>query len=334
MSARQITPKLTLCVMTYNQGAFLAECLESVLAQRRSPDRIVIADNGSTDTTGQVLEAFAARHAGRTDIAVRRLAYVGGPSALINALAPNLEGEIVVFQAGDDIAEPDRVGRLEALFDTDPAVLAAHSAVMVIDPQGRVIDALDYGPPQQDQARHFARVQGYVLGAGLAIRRRLLDAFPPLDDGAYEDTILPFRAALLGRVGYVPERLVRYRRHHGNVTHALHDISSMAAAMRAAQLSLARLTHIAALRRRDLDHVLQRHPERRAELEPLYQVIDASLNEAEVSHALLDRRLSRRLWALRRTAAGGAGLRGLILASTSALAPGLYLAYRRWRRGQ
>ena len=118
----------------------------------------------------------------------------------------------------------------------------------------------------QDQARFFARVQGYVLGAGLAIRRRLLDAFPPLDDGAYEDTILPFRAALLGRVGYVPERLVRYRRHGDNVTHVLHDLSSVAAAMKASQLSLARLTHIAGLRHRDLDHVLQANPARRAEL--------------------------------------------------------------------
>jgi glycosyltransferase involved in cell wall biosynthesis len=325
-------PKVTLCVMTYNQGAFLPECLESVLAQRRQPDRIVIADNGSTDATGAALDAFAARHAARPDITLRRLAYVGGPSALINALAPDLEGEIVVFQAGDDVAEPERVGRLEALFDADPAMLAAHSAVTVIDPAGRAIDALDYDLPQPDQARHFARVQGFVLGAGLAIRRRLLDAFPPLDDGAYEDTILPFRAALLGRVGYAPERLVRYRRHRGNVTHVLHDISSTRAAMQAMQLSLARLTHIATLRRRDIEHVLQRQPERRAELEPLYRVIDDSLRKAEIGHALLDPRLSRRLWALGKTAASGKGSRGLLLALTSALAPGLYLAYRRARR--
>lgn len=325
-------PKVTLCLMTYNQSAFLPACLESALVQRRRPDRIVIADNGSTDATGAVLDAFAARHAARADITLRRLAYVGGPSALINALAPELAGEIVIFQAGDDLAEPERVGRLEALFDADPAVLAAHSAVTVIDPQSRAIGALDYDLPQRDQARHFARVQGHVLGAGLAIRRRLLDAFPPLDDGAYEDTILPFRAALLGRVGYAPERLVRYRRHHGNVTHALHDISSTRTAMQAMQLSLARLTHIATLRRRDLDLVLQRQPERRAELEPLYQVIDDSLQEAEISHALLDPRLSRRLWALRKTAAEGKGSRGFALALTSALAPGLYLAYRRRRR--
>ncbi|HKY95757.1 MAG TPA: glycosyltransferase [Kiloniellales bacterium] len=326
------SPKITLCVMTCNQGSFLAACLESVLAQRRRPDRLVIADNGSTDATGAVLESFAARHGQRPDISVHRLAYVGGPSALINALAPRLEGEIVVFQAGDDIAEPERVGRLEALFDADPAVLAAHSAVTVIDPAGRIIETLEYDLPQREQARHFARVQGYVLGAGLAIRRRLLDAFPPLDDGAYEDTILPFRAALLGRVGYVPERLVRYRRHHGNVTHALHDISSTEAARRATQLSLARLRHIAKLRRDDLGHLLHRQPERRNELAPLYRVIDASLEEAEVSHALLAPRLSRRLWALRRTAAAGAAPRSLLLALTSALAPGLYLAYRRARK--
>jgi len=325
-------PAVTLCVMTCNQGAYLAACLESVLAQTRRPDRILVADNGSSDETGNVLADFAARTAGRDDVEVLRLAYVGGPSALINALAPSLRGEIVVFQAGDDLAEPGRVARLEALFARDETILAAHSAVTVIDPAGRAVGALGYDPPSQDQAAYFARVQSHVLGAGLAIRRRLLDVFPPLDDGAFEDTILPFRASLLGRVGYVDEPLVRYRRHHGNVTHALHDISSTAAAMRAAQLSLARLRHIAGLRRQDLGHVLQQQPERRAELAPLLAVIDASLAEAEANLALLDPRLGRRLWGLRRTLAAGARPRAAAVALGSALWPSLYVAYRRWRQ--
>lgn len=325
-------PKVTLCVMTYNQGAFLSQSLESALAQRRRPDRLVIADNGSTDATAAVLGGFAERLSGRADVAIRRLAYVGGPSALINSLAPHLEGEIVVFQAGDDIAEPDRVERLEALFDSDPSILAAHSAVTVIDPESRVTGRLDFDPVPHDQARHFARVQGHVLGAGLAIRRSLLDRFPPLDDGAYEDAILPFRAALLGRVGYVADPLLRYRRHRGNVTHAVHDLSSTASAMRAAQVSLQRLRHIATLRRRDLEHLLWQEPARRGELERLQTTVDGSLREAEISCGLLDPRLSRRLAALRATVARRPGPRALALALASTFAPPLYVAYRRSRR--
>jgi glycosyltransferase involved in cell wall biosynthesis len=322
---------LTLLLMTHNQGPYLAAALESVLAQERRPDRILIADNGSSDATGDVLEAFLRRQGARGDLVMRRLPYVGGPSALINALAKDLSGDIVVFQAGDDIAESQRTARLEELFARDPALLAAHSAVRVIDPAGRPLEQLDYALPTVDQARYFARVQGHVLGAGLAIRRRLLEAFPPLDDGAFEDTLLPFRAALLGRVGYAPEALVRYRRHPGNVTHALHDNSSVAAVRRASALSLQRLRHIAELRRQDIAHVLRLAPERRSELEPLYAVVDSSLDEAEARHALDDPRLRRRLWGLRSLLRLQPTPRMALLAATHAFWPGLYYGYRRRR---
>jgi hypothetical protein len=203
--------------------------------------------------------------------------------------------------------------------------------VRVIDPAGRMLERLDYALPAEDQARYFARVQGHVLGAGLAIRRSLLDAFPPLDDGAFEDTLLPFRAALLGRVGYAPEPLVRYRRHPGNVTHALHDNSSAAAARRASALSLQRLRHIAALRRQDIAHVQRLAPQRRLELEVLYAVVDDSLDQAEASHALNDARLSRRLWGLWRSLRHRPTPRVALLSMTNALWPGLYHGYRRRR---
>jgi GT2 family glycosyltransferase len=45
------------CVLTYNRKEILLDCLKAILAQSRRPERILIFDNGSTDGTGEFLEA-------------------------------------------------------------------------------------------------------------------------------------------------------------------------------------------------------------------------------------------------------------------------------------
>ncbi len=47
---------------TYNGAAFLAAQLDSILAQTHENWRLVIRDDGSTDKTPEILEAFRARH--------------------------------------------------------------------------------------------------------------------------------------------------------------------------------------------------------------------------------------------------------------------------------
>lgn len=324
-------PAVTLVLMTTNQGPYLAESLDSALAQDYPRLTVLVTDNASQDETGALLEAAGRRPPGRHRLRTHRFATpLGGPAAHMTAALALVEDPLVVMQHGDDRSEPRRVSRLVEAF-ADPAVLLVHSAATVIDAAGRVIgERRGADPPPPAQAAHYARVQGHVLGATLALRRALLERFPPLDDRAFEDTTLPFRAALAGRIGYLPEPLLRYRRHGRNVTQALHDLSSPAAAATAAGGSLQRLRIIAELRRADLAHWCEDHPAvPRAALE---QVIAASLAEAEATTALHDRRLGRRLRAAAALAARGRSGRGAALALFQALAPGAYVAWRRRRR--
>lgn len=56
---------IALIVSTYNSPAFLRLCLESVAAQRRMPDEILVADDGSGEATAQVVKEFSDRMPGR-----------------------------------------------------------------------------------------------------------------------------------------------------------------------------------------------------------------------------------------------------------------------------
>jgi abequosyltransferase len=54
--------RLSVCIPTYNFGAFIGETLQSVTAQLQDGVEIVVLDGGSTDDTAEVVGAFAERH--------------------------------------------------------------------------------------------------------------------------------------------------------------------------------------------------------------------------------------------------------------------------------
>src|SRR5580658_6364649 len=54
--------RLSICIPTYNFGAFIGETLESIAAQLQDGVEVVVLDGGSTDETAEVVGAFAQRH--------------------------------------------------------------------------------------------------------------------------------------------------------------------------------------------------------------------------------------------------------------------------------
>ena len=53
-------PVLSICVPTYNGQAYLAEALESILQQTYASFEVIVVDDGSTDKTLEIVQAFAA----------------------------------------------------------------------------------------------------------------------------------------------------------------------------------------------------------------------------------------------------------------------------------
>lgn len=101
---------LTVIVPAYNAEKYLADCLNSVLEQRtRHSVRVVVVDDGSTDRTPRLLEAYSRRD-DVTVITQRN----GGFSAARNAALARLQGRYVMFLDADDRLLP---GAVDALMD-------------------------------------------------------------------------------------------------------------------------------------------------------------------------------------------------------------------------
>ena len=96
-------PEITVIVPAYNAGQYLADCIESILAQSFADWEMVIVDDGSSDDTGKTADEYAAKD-GR--IKVIRQANQGVSQARNSGL-DIARGSFIAFVDADDVLEPD-----------------------------------------------------------------------------------------------------------------------------------------------------------------------------------------------------------------------------------
>src|SRR5262249_22184832 len=107
-------PSLSLIIATYNHGRYLGAALDSVLAQTRATE-IIVVDDGSTDDTPAVLARFAPR------VRVHRQDN-RGLSAARNAGVELARGDYIGFLDADDVIAPTKLARQAAVLDAEPRI--------------------------------------------------------------------------------------------------------------------------------------------------------------------------------------------------------------------
>lgn len=221
-------PVISVVLPVYNAGRYLAQAVESVLAQTFRDFELIAVDDGSTDNSRALLETFARRDPRVRVISRPNTGIVG---ALNDGLAA-ARGRYIARMDGDDVADPERFARQAAALDAAPDCVALGSAVRFIDPEGRPLKI--YRPP----AGHNAIRDELSWGNGGALvhpavvfRRDALEAC-----GGYrqefifiEDLDLYVRLLRFGRLANLPDVLLSYRQHPRSVNHRIGDRSALTA---------------------------------------------------------------------------------------------------------
>jgi glycosyltransferase involved in cell wall biosynthesis len=105
----------------FNAEAFLAEAIESVLAQQWTSWELILVDDGSRDGSPAIARIFAAGHPGR----IRYLEPFGGenrgPGAALNVALAAARGRYVAILDADDVWLPGRLAAHVPLLDAHPA---------------------------------------------------------------------------------------------------------------------------------------------------------------------------------------------------------------------
>lgn len=208
-------PRVSLLLLAYNQSALLPMAVASAFAQDCPPIEIVLSDDGSTDGSFEAMQALAMAYRGPHRVIVRRNAGNVGIGEHYNQLMAVAEGELLVTAAGDDISTPDRVRRLVEAWDaTDRRADLIASHVLDLDHHGQLHDVIRVDDLKLCiGTESWMTKRPYIIGAGHAFTRRLMEHFGPFDGAvAYEDQIMVFRALCLGGARTVDAALVHYRR--------------------------------------------------------------------------------------------------------------------------
>lgn len=216
------SPRVSVIMAAYNEERFLAEAVESVLAQSFTDFELIITDDGSTDATPALAQAYVERDPQRVRL-LRGERNQGKPFALNRALAVR-RGELVAWLDGDDAMLPHKLSRQVAALDADPdAAGCSHDAEMFQSEDGQVIgrfsDVSNGGPLRSGDIGLWFDPTYKMLPSATMIRSALC---PP--EGFDErlrftsDWLFDIEVFRHGCCIALDEVLVRYRRHSDNFT--------------------------------------------------------------------------------------------------------------------
>jgi len=126
--------RVTAVIPTYQCGPFIAEAIESALAQTYPMHQIIVVDDGSTDDTEAVVTPF-----------LDRITYVRTPRQGVgparNAGLDNATGDLVAFLDGDDAWHPGKTELQVKAFEAQPSLVGVATDFDRTDLEGRIMMA-------------------------------------------------------------------------------------------------------------------------------------------------------------------------------------------------
>lgn len=218
-------PTVSALMTTFNQRSYVVEALDSLLSQTHPLTEILVADDGSSDGTPEVVASFE-----RFGVTLLRTPN-GGPSRAMNALLRHARGDVLLLHSGDDVSHPDRVAaQLQQLEMSD----IASSMPRLIDDFGGALpsDAFTIfsdAPPSLESLALFSRLLytgNFICAPAVAMRRSVFDAVGFFHEGLIQlqDHHYWLRASAKGFRLHVSQlAYASYRVHAANLSRPAND---------------------------------------------------------------------------------------------------------------
>ncbi len=205
-------PTISCIIPVYNAARYLAEALDSVLAQSVAADEIILVDDGSTDDSRHVASQYADH--------VTLVHQVNqGPAAARNRGLQLARGDLIAFLDADDLWAREKTARQCEAFASRPEL-----GICITNVQNFWAPELQHEKAHLDR-RYTDPHPGYVCQC-LMTRREVFDRVGTFDESlrVSEDTDWFSRAERAGVVKHIlPEVLVQRRLHSTNTSYALYN---------------------------------------------------------------------------------------------------------------
>jgi glycosyltransferase involved in cell wall biosynthesis len=215
----------------YNGSRYIVQQIDSIRDQSYKDWQLIVRDDGSTDSTRQLVTSIAAGDSRITLLDDQRNVGPWRSFGILLEKAAELNAASVFLCDQDDVWLPDKMAmqlaRLASISSRSPGVpVLVHTDLTVVDEELRTINESWH---RYQRMSYFAQdplrtllIHNAVVGCTIALNRELLSCALPVPDGVYHDWWLALCAAAFGVIEMLEQRTVLYRQHSANVVGAAH----------------------------------------------------------------------------------------------------------------
>lgn len=216
-------PSIGVALATCNGASFVIGLVDSLVRQTHRPDQVVVADDASTDGTGEAA-VERLRGEGIHAVLIRQARRVGLERNFSTALEA-VTADVVFLADQDDVWHSEKIARHVKLHERFPASGMVLSDATLINERGATIPGgtlwarLGFQPStvdgllgSRDMLASMLR-RTPVFGCTVSLQRWVLDAGLPIEPGWGQDNWLALVAVAGGSVVVEPRALTGYRQH-------------------------------------------------------------------------------------------------------------------------
>ena len=212
--------RISVAMISYQGAKYIEEQLDTILVTLGEEDEVIVSDDGSTDGTREILAAYQKKDA--------RVRMIDGPKKGVKANVENAlracEGAYIFLADQDDIWMPEKVERVMAAFEHDGVSLVVHDAVVTDGTCENVVLESFYSLKGSGAGVLKNIWRNTYIGCCMAFKRELLEEVLPIPNyiEMHDQWIGVINDQLKRGTSFIPDKLIKYRRHGNNASGMSH----------------------------------------------------------------------------------------------------------------
>jgi len=205
---------ISVCMTTFNGEKFLKRQLDTILQQLGKEDELIISDDSSTDQTIEIIQSY---HDSR--IRLLENGHFHSPVFNMENALKKAQGDYIFLADQDDVWLPGRVVKaVDKLQQYDLVVCDAY----IVDETEKVLNDSYFAWKGSGNGFWRNLKKNSFLGCCMAFNRKILSAALPFPKNiVMHDIWIGLLAEQFGKILFLQDRLILYRRHSDNFTAAI-----------------------------------------------------------------------------------------------------------------
>ena len=220
---------VSVCMITYNHEAYIAQAIEGVLMQQTDfPVELIIGEDCSTDHTREIVQTYATRYPGR----IRALLndHNLGPQYNFVATLKECRGKYVALCEGDDFwTDPHKLQKQVDFMETHPDyAMCFHLTYKLYEATGEIV--LDKGKSKKNSynINDVINSRCIIYTTSVLFRNWLIQELPLwFSESPVGDTPLFILLAQYGKIGLIKQPMAVYRIHPKGLWQGADDIARL-----------------------------------------------------------------------------------------------------------